>query len=181
MVQTLRAFLAVAPPHEVRHALVDQLRELDVPGRLVPAANLHLTLRFLGDVDQVALDRFSASIDQAERGDSFIVSLTGLGSFPNPRKATVVWARVGKGGQALYELAEIAESGATASGLTAEERPFAPHLTISRVRPPRDVVGLVNDTELDISWRVSELVLFESVMKKGSVSYEPLEVFPLIR
>lgn len=181
MVGPLRIFAAIAPPDEVRLALIDQTSELDIPGRLVPPQNWHITLRFLGDIDEVAYERYLAELDQMELGASFNLTLDHLGAFPNQRKATVVWAGAARGQERLCELAEKADSAAGFAGVVAEERPFSPHLTLSRVRPPADVARLAADAELDISWRVHEFVVFESRLERGGVRYEPLERFLLPR
>ncbi len=160
---------------------MEHLQDLAIPGRLVPPANWHLTLRFLGEVDQMTCDRYVAGLDQAALGESFKVELRGMGAFPRPEKATVVWVGVGRGSLQIHQLAEIADGIALDSGLLGEERPYRPHLTVSRVRPPAKVVQLIEEVDFSIEWRVREVVLFETVPGRGSVAYEPLETFPLTR
>lgn len=175
----LRVFAALSPPAEVRQALAEQLRPYEVPGKLVPPANYHVTLRFLGAVDEVTVDRYRAELDQMELGSSFILSLQSFGAFPNHRKATVFWAGVDRGSERVHQLAESADEAAARAGVLPEDRPFSAHLTLSRARPPADVSGLITEGELDISWRVREVVLFETRPGRGYVTYEPLEFFPL--
>ena len=176
----LRVFLAVAPPHEVRLALIDQISHLPIPGRLVPPDNWHITLRFLGEVDEVACERYAAAIDQCDLGPDFPLRIDHLGAFPKPSKANVVWAGVDRGQQRLFQLAEIADERAMDVGIVGEERPFRPHLTLSRVRPQVSVADLM-DEELDVLWRVDGLVLFRTLPGRGTVRYEPLEAFSLSR
>lgn len=181
MVATLRVFAAVSPPHEVRAAVLDQLGDARIPGRLVPPANWHITLRFLGEIDEVTCDRYLAELDGADLGRRFKISLTGLGAFPNQHKATVVWAGVGNGELRLHQLAEVTDEAATAVGLPGEERPFSAHLTLSRVRPPEPVGRLIEQTELDVSWQVTELLLFQTLPARGGVEYETIESLGLLR
>lgn len=177
----LRIFLAVAPPDEVRHALLDQLGHAPLPGKRVPPANWHITLRFLGEVEETAMERFTAALDQRELGSRFVVGLDRLGAFPRASKATVLWAGVGRGSERLFELAEVADDAALDAGISGEDRPFRPHLTLSRIRPQARVVELVDDALIDVAWRVEGLILFRTLPGRGGVRYEPLETFPLIR
>lgn len=176
----LRVFLAISPPHEVRLALIDQTSHLPIPGRLIPPDNWHITLRFLGEVDEVACERYVAAIDQSDLGPDFPLRIDHLGAFPKPSKATVVWAGVDRGQHRLFQLAEIADERAMDVGIVGEERPFRPHLTLSRVRPQVSVTDLM-DEELEVTWRVDELVLFRTLPGRGTVRYEPLETFSLSR
>lgn len=176
----LRVFLAVAPPQEVRLALIDQTSHLQIPGRLIPPDNWHITLRFLGEIDELACDRYVSAVDQSDLGRDFPVRIDHLGAFPRPSKANVVWAGIDRGEQRLFQLAEIADERATDVGIVGEERPFRPHLTLSRIRPQASVTDLM-DEELDIGWRVDELVLFRTQPGRGTVRYEPLETFSLTR
>jgi 2'-5' RNA ligase len=181
VVAALRVFLAVAPPHEVRLALVDQLGSYSIPGRLIPPDNWHITLRFLGEVDEVACERYVAAIDQSDLGGDFLVRIDHLGAFPKPSKATVIWAGITRGQEHLFQLAEIADERALDAGIAGEERPFRPHLTLSRVRPQTSATDLVDEAEIDVGWRVSRVVLFRTLSGRGTVRYEPLETFSLSR
>ena len=177
----LRAFLAIAPPDEARLALADQISELQIPGRLIPPANWHITLRFLGEIDEVTRERYEAALDQSDLGRSFMLGLDHFGAFPRAAKASFIWAGVGRGEQRLHQLAEVADERALDAGIPGEERPFRPHLTVSRCRPPVSVVDLVDAGELEVAWRVAQLTLFRTVPGRGGVSYEPLESFSLAR
>lgn len=177
----LRVFAAVSPPHEVRMAVIDQLGDTRIPGRRVPPGNWHITLRFLDEIDEVTCDRYLAALDGADLGKQFNLSLSSLGAFPNERKATVVWAGVATGEAHLYQLAELADDAAVAVGLAAEARPFSPHLTLSRVRPPEPVRELIEQTELDVTWKVKEVVLFQTLPIRGGVKYETIESLQLLR
>jgi 2'-5' RNA ligase len=144
----------------------------------VPAENWHITLRFLDTVDSVTYERFLSALDSPGE-TSFRVGLDGFGAFPQPRKATVFWAGVGLGSEQLSVLNEVAEEAAIGAGLLPEERPFHPHLTLARVRPPVDVRDIV-DEDLSLSWRCERLVTFRSHTSRVGVTYEPLDVVDLI-
>lgn len=177
-----RVFAAVPLPAEVRLALEEKLRQHQLPGQVAPPENWHLTLRFLGDVDEVTYQRFVAELDQVDLGERFRVALRGLGAFPNPKRATVLWVGVSQGGDELGELALTAEEAAQAAGLSPEERPFRPHLTLSRLRPQVDVSGLIEEIgDTGIGWRCETMVVYRSHLGSGPARYEPLEIFDLRR
>ncbi|MEX0756842.1 MAG: RNA 2',3'-cyclic phosphodiesterase, partial [Acidimicrobiia bacterium] len=151
-----RIFVAIGFPAEVRVHLADRLAHLPIP--IVPAANLHLTLRFLGDIDPVGLDRLLAALDESRWPAPFPLRLGGLWAFPKPAKATVVW--IDAVGDRLEELAETVEDACEEAGLGREERPFRPHVTVSRLRPPADVRALIAGSDpFELSTPVDEIVV----------------------
>lgn len=173
-----RVFLAAPLPPEVRFVLSEIVAGMPIPGRVSPPENWHITLRFLDTVDRVTYERFLGALDPVSE-TAFPVALDGFGAFPNSRKATVFWAGIGRGAEQLAMLNEEAEEAALKAGLSPEERPFHPHLTLSRIRPPVDVSGLI-DEELTLSWRCERLVMYRSHQGRGSVRYEPLDSIDLI-
>lgn len=177
-----RVFVAAPLPDEVRIALADRLRGIELPGKVAPPENWHMTLRFLGTLDEVTYERFLGLLDASDLGHSFRVGLGGLGAFPRPRSATVVWVDVDQGGDRLLELSAVCEEAAQGAGLAPEDRPFRPHLTLSRLRPGQDVTDLVSGWGgFDIRWRCDSVVVYRSHLGRGGARYEPLETLPLIR
>jgi 2'-5' RNA ligase len=173
-------FVAVPLPDEARMALADRLQLETLPGKVVSPENWHITLRFLGRTDDVGYERFLAALDQAILGPEFEIGLGEMGAFPRPRSAAVTWLAVAKGQDRLEELAAEAEESAQAAGFAPEERPFRAHLTLSRVRPPEDVTGLVEElTGAGIGWPCRSIVVYRSHPGRGGVVYDPLETFPL--
>ncbi len=180
MVETVgRVFVGVPLPTDIRMALADETSPLHIPGKLVPKENLHFTLRFLGETDLVSYERFLAGLTVVEKMAPFPIRLAGFGAFPRPQKATVVWAGVSDGVEDLSLLNEIAEEAAQSAGFEPEERPYRPHLTLSRIRPPADVRRLVDET-LDLRWNNNEVVVYRSHLGRGGARYEPLEFFTLL-
>ena len=181
MVESLgRVFAAVPVPGDARVDLSDRVSRMEIPGRVVPAENWHITLRFLGKVEPATCDRFLHGMSPLPDHGPFRLGLGEVGAFPNPRRAAVIWVGIKTGGEELARLASVAEEAAEAAGLLAEERPFRPHLTLSRVRPPVDVGGLVG-AEVGVGWRCDRVVVYRSVHGPGGARYEPLETFELIR
>jgi len=173
-----RVFVAVELPPEIRHALNEQVAAMPIPGRVVPPANWHITVRFLDTVDRVTYERYLAALDPPAE-TAFHVTLDGFGAFPRAKKATVFWAGVGDGASQLAMLNEQAEEAALMAGLSPEERPFHPHVTLSRIRPPADVRRIV-DADLTLSWRCERVVVFRSHLGRGGATYEPLDSMDLI-
>jgi 2'-5' RNA ligase len=176
--QLRRLFLGVPLDEDVRAMLAQHLQQHHVPGRPVPPANWHLTVRFLGNVDQIVTERLIAELDQADLGETFEIVLGEMGAFPRPTRASVVWLALTKGEDRLSELNEIVEGASQAVGLAPEERPSAPHLTLSRIRPELDVrADLAAYEQVPFRWSAGELVLYESHTGRGGAVYEPVEKF----
>jgi 2'-5' RNA ligase len=177
-----RIFVAVPLPDEARLALIDRLGSLDLPGSVVPPANWHITLRFLGWTDDVAYDRLLAALDQGDLGREFEIELGEMGAFPRAKRATVLWLAVAKGRTRLEEVAAEVEDAVQGAGFQAEDRPFRAHLTLSRIRPPVDVTGLIDSFRwASLGWRCRSVVVYRSHLGRGGARYEPLETFPLSR
>lgn len=178
-----RLFLAVALDDEVRAGLrahlVDNGGDL-IPGRHVTPANWHITLRFLGRSAPVQRDRVMGYLDGELGGGSFPMRFGGLGAFPRPPKATVVWLAVTEGAERLVDIAATCEEAAQVAGFFPEERPFHPHLTLSRVRPPEDV-GVLTGGFSPYQGRllVDRVTLFESILGRGPARYSVIEEFRL--
>ncbi len=177
-----RLFVGVPIPEEVREGLDAHLRATfggKMPGKAVPPRNWHLTLRFLGDADA---ERHRKIVEGLRRVDAaaFDLEFAGLGAFPRPARASVLWVGVGKGGDELSAIAATVDREALAAGFAAEEQEFAPHLTISRVSPPADLrAEIAQAPPFDGRMRVESIVLFRSHMGAGPPRYEEMEVFPL--
>ena len=134
----IRAFIAISLSDEIHHGLEQVLQDLKsrLSGgavRWVPAKNIHLTIKFLGEVSVASLDMLTTMLQtEAARHLLFEFSVGGLGAFPSPHRPRVVWVGV----EAPAELAGLqrgVEAEMARLGYAPEERPFSPHLTIGRV------------------------------------------------
>jgi 2'-5' RNA ligase len=137
----MRLFLAVFPPAEVQRAAFGFIEALRRPGdglSWVKPENLHYTLRFLGEVGEDGARRAAeAAIETAAAAKAFTAALGGLGAFPNPRRARVLWVGMSEGGEALVALARDLDRALARRGFGAPDKPFSGHLTLGRVREPR--------------------------------------------
>ena len=172
-------FIALPLPAEARMA-VDRWRAgLGLPGRLVPPENLHVTLRFVGKADPTGRDRIAAELDQADLGGPFSFWVGGVGGFPKLGKAAVAWAALENDGGRAQRLASAADRAVAAAGFGVEDRPFRGHLTLARIRPPRNLSPLAARSPARIAVRAAEAVFYFSRTGGGPAVYEVLERFPL--
>ena len=135
----IRAFIAVTLPPEVRHFLTDLQRKVrqaaDVPVKWVETENLHLTLAFLGNVDETKTPDISKIMHTAAAGaQPLTLKVAGLGVFPNPRRPRIVWAGLTGDVPELQRLQWAVAEGLATLGFPRDDKPFRPHLTLGRVR-----------------------------------------------
>ena len=200
----MRLFVAINLPEEVRTNLLDAARlavqSLGLGGevRWVPPENLHLTLKFLGELPENRLPGIHAALEAAaERHEPFAFTLAGLGGFPSLRRARVVWAGVSHGRERLRHLAEDVD-GALARGVGTEpeDRGYKPHITLGRSRrSPMTLTGAADEgVETDLPGVRGAVVGVEDfeLMKseparepvrepaRGGVRYTALGAYPLI-
>ena len=143
---SLRCFVAVLLPEQVRASLSAVCAELRGRTRglsWVKADNLHLTLRFLGEVELAMLGYVRDAVTEAADAVSpFTLRLDGLGGFPPGRTPRVLWAGVSTGSDEMRALHGALETALAARGIPRESRPFHPHITLARARDPRGAGGL---------------------------------------
>jgi 2'-5' RNA ligase len=135
----LRAFLACELPAQLQDSIVSTTAGLrDRLGlelvRWVPSRNIHLTLKFLGDVSPSGLDLVKGLLQTtAAQYQPFEVQVEGFGGYPNLRRAHVLWVGVTAPGL-LTSLQRDLDAGTARLGYASDERAFTPHLTVGRVR-----------------------------------------------
>jgi 2'-5' RNA ligase len=147
--------------------------------RWTPAGNLHLTVRFIGNVDRALVEAVTDRL-AARPLKAFDLELGDLGTFGRGRRTRVVWWGLRAGSEPLTALASEVDAECTAAGLVGEKRPFQAHLTFARARP-RDGAELPPMPELPrlSPWRATELVLYASRLSRTGATYEPLRTVKL--
>ena len=180
----LRSFIAVEIPAEIQNAIADALASLKktLPKpliRWVAPQNVHLTLKFLGDVSPANLERLAETLKaEAASHEMFSISVGGLGAFPNPRRARVIWIGL-DAPPALAALQRGVDAAAAQLGYPKEERPFSPHLTIGRVAQTASASDLqrirsaLESTKVGIlgTVRVQAIHIFKSDLQPGGSVY----------
>jgi 2'-5' RNA ligase len=184
----IRAFLAIDLPRGLRPWLAQVLGELQqsrADVRWVAADNIHLTLKFFGNITaEQAAAITGAAGEVAAAQTPFELLVTQPGAFPNLRNPRVVWLGLGGDTLALSQLFYRLEKAFAPMGFPPEDRAFNPHLTLGRVKSPKGRESLVRRLEglaapAAAPFKVSEMVLFKSTLTpKGSI-YTPLQVIPL--
>jgi len=181
--RSIRLFVGIPVTEELRGALERHLADAvggRLPGRAVPPANWHLTLRFLGATDAERHRRVGDELARIDPPPRFDLAFTGLGAFPRAGRAKVLWIGTGEGVDELRALASSVEAAAVRAGFAPEPKPFSPHLTLSRIEPPADVRPLVDSTApFGGRMCVDGFVLFRSHLGGAAPRYEPIRRFPL--
>ena len=183
----IRAFVAIefaAATVNRISAAIEQLKPRIVGIRWVAPANYHLTLKFLGNIDESQIETIGHALANALHPfQRFTINAKGLGVFPSVKRPRVLW--VGLVGSPLTTMAVAVEAALVPLGFPQEEKVFTPHLTIGRWhqtdRADR-VLGeeLKSWTHIDFgATRVDEIILFESVLKPAGATYNRLKVVTL--
>jgi RNA 2',3'-cyclic 3'-phosphodiesterase len=147
--ELMRLFVAIAPPAAVLDeldALAGPLRTGRQDLRWTSREAWHVTLAFLGQVDEAAAARLPPRLERAaHRHDAFRLAFSGGGAFPSATRANVLWSGLSGDRGALARLAESVAAGASRAGAPPPDkgRRFRPHLTLARCRTPADVTELV--------------------------------------
>jgi RNA 2',3'-cyclic 3'-phosphodiesterase len=174
-----RLFVAIALPQLAREELAGALPSA-LPGRRVVPDKWHFTLRFLGLTASALRDRLIAELATERFGSVINLQLSGLGAFPGPARARVLWAGVTQGADRLTELAAGVTAACVRAGLASDERPYSPHLTLSRLDPPRDVRRLVREaSSFVVRATLDEVLLMRSTLGQGHPRYEVLARYAL--
>lgn len=137
--EEMRSFVAIELPEQVKDGLASLRGELKRAEhsfvKWVGPEGVHLTLKFLGNIPAIQVTEISDTIAAAARGvPPFRLEVARLGAFPNLKQPRVLWVGIRGELTTLLQLQQNIDSGLTALGFTQEERPFAPHLTLARLR-----------------------------------------------
>jgi len=188
----VRTFIAIDIPADLQDAIARQTTNLQnsLPRTLVrwvAARNLHLTLKFLGDVHPADISRLCLGLaEEAGRRQPFMISVGGVGVFPDLRRPRIVWVGLHPPTM-LAALQSGIETMATRLGFGPDRRDFSPHLTIGRVQPPpgmeelariRAAVEGCTFGELE-TLQVTDVCLFSSDLQPGGPVYKRLYTAPL--
>lgn len=154
--------------------------------RVVPAANLHVTVKFLGDLHEEGIPSLQQALGQvAARMAPPAAELQGVGAFPSMERPRVIFAMACKGKAALIELAKQVEGACAELGFAEEQKGHVPHVTLARVDRARAGGPLTTWLE-NVKPRVfgtvdaQALVLFESRLRPNGPSYRPLCLLPFL-
>ena len=189
MKSTVRTFVAVEASPAVREQAARLIGDFASAGagvKWVEPGNLHLTLKFLGDVDQSDIPRVCQAVQSAvAEVQPFEFEIRGAGAFPNLRRPRTIWLGPGRGDSQMGDLAHRVDKALQKLRFPRETRRFQAHLTIGRVRNPGpelaalgELIEAAADAEVGLI-PVHEVVVFSSDLRPSGPVYEPLCRAPL--
>ncbi|HEX6649955.1 MAG TPA: RNA 2',3'-cyclic phosphodiesterase [Pyrinomonadaceae bacterium] len=175
MKEAWRVFCAVELPDAVRVRLQKHITGLregvpDVPASWTRVENIHLTVKFFGNVAVDQIPKISEATSRAVKDfDSFQIEIGGIGVFPKLSRAQVLWIGVSDLSGKLLELQRRLENEFAKAGFPKEDRAYKPHLTIARIRKPEGARRLA-DAHLNMSFEPAELIVNELILFRSELS-----------
>ena len=186
----MRLFVALQIPDSIRNdyaKLMEELRRLDAKAakkkpKWVRPENLHVTLKFIGHTDPAKLDAIRTALAKVSSQQEIRLHFRNIGFFPNANRPRVIWGGM-QAPEYLAALAHAVDQQIASFGFPAEERDFAPHLTLARLDPPgidRELrAAIEKHAARDFGvLHTSEFHLIESKLKPSGAEYTTLQSFP---
>lgn len=183
----MRSFIAIELSQEFKNFLEHIQSKLKPAGadvRWIEPKNIHLTLKFLGDIDDLQLTQISEILEKVSKKMSrFSIGLSSLGLFPGPNSPRIIWMGIGQGNQQTKEIAQELEEELSRIGIAKEERAFTSHITIGRVKSNlnRDkLVRKITEVETEVEklkpalLPITEISLLKSTLTPKGPIYEIL-------
>ena len=180
--ETVRTFICIEIPETIKgriDSLQHELRRLGAQVSWTRPSNIHLTIKFLGDVPATRIEDVKGAVERATAGrTAFEIEVGGTGCFPAPRNPRVLWVGLTSIPIPLRELHSAIESELAREGFPREEKRFSPHLTIGRVRNPQNAGRLAEELirrgiESE-SFRAGEIIVMRSDLNPSGSIYTPL-------
>ena len=192
--EQVRSFIAIELPDELKLALTRLQTQLksgrEYPVKWVDPYSVHLTLKFLGNIDIDRIGEITGAIETSAQGiPPFHLEVGGLGVFPGLRRVQVAWVGLSGDVDRLSQLQQRIESNLARLGFVAESRPFKPHLTLARVRErasPEERNGfgrLITDTSIEdkYSFNVDAVSLMKSQLTREGAVYSRIGSVKLVK
>jgi len=184
---SIRSFIAIDTAPEVKAAIVEveeRLKATNAEVRWEPIEKFHITLKFLGNVEEVKLESLEKRLEEALSAfPAFKMTYQAVGCFPNQYHPRVVWIGAENEDGTLTRIEETIEEVSNSLGFPREERQFHPHITIGRVKGSRNlkalVSELVNTSFAPRSSLINEVLLMKSDLRPSGSVYTALKRFPL--
>ncbi len=142
----MRAFIAVdiEDPRLISSlsSIKNTISTLNVPIKFVEDENLHITLVFLGEIDESTVETLKSGLEENIKHPPFEISVEGLGSFPSLSRPRVVWAGIRKGSKELTNIHETVMKTLNTLNIRVKGEKFHPHVTIGRLKGSRNIQSL---------------------------------------
>ncbi|PYV42695.1 MAG: RNA 2',3'-cyclic phosphodiesterase [Acidobacteria bacterium] len=183
----IRTFVCIEMPETIRDRMARLQLELKQAGAevsWVKPSNIHLTLKFLGQVPHPRIPGVCSAVERAARvTEPFEIEVSGTGCFPSMNRPRVLWVGLSQVSHALSQLQAVLEDELASEGFARETRRFAPHLTIGRLRSQRHVPALLNNLKAAgfeaVRFRANEMIVMRSDLKPTGALYTPQTIIPL--
>ena len=184
----MRLFFAVKVSDAIVAEISEAMRTFPVrnpPWRWIPPENMHITLKFLGEVDEGLVNGLRGAGEAvAAAARAFHIAFGPFGAFPNLARPRVIFFRATEGAGELGAVASSLEGEAERLGLPREERPFKAHLTLARIKEPlppavADRLAAVPPLTSRARQKVDRFVLMRSNLARSGATYEEVAGFPL--
>ena len=184
----IRSFIAIelAPPIKTKiEEIQKKLKSSASDVRWVRPEGIHLTLKFLGNIEQERISEISDIIEQCSTDTtSFTLKVHSLGAFPNESNPKVIWVGAEDDSGNLAKLQRALENKLASIGFKAEKRSYSPHLTLGRLKSPKGKrelsQNLADHKQFECGmFEAKEVCLFKSELKPGGAIYSKLKTFTL--
>ncbi|MXP25360.1 RNA 2',3'-cyclic phosphodiesterase [Altererythrobacter indicus] len=177
-----RLFIGISPPDWLKSQLIATMDGVE-GARWQNEKQLHLTLRFVGDVDTALADRLAKALEEVCSGcPAFPLAMEGAGTFEKNNQAQMLWAGVSHSPE-LIALQKRVEQICQMVGLEADTRVFVPHITLARLNSSSGPVQPFLDRNADLSsevYRVERIILYESHLSQTGSIYKEVKHYPLL-
>lgn len=185
----MRTFISIELPQSIKDFLSriqGQLKSSQADVKWVAPKNIHLTLKFLGEIGEKKIDKINTIIEDAAKNiNSFYIRISSLGAFPGINSPRVIWVGIDKGDNEIKEIAKGLEEKIAKLGIPKEGRAFSSHITIGRVRSGLNRERLsqylktlgdkFGSGEEKPEFLADSITLFKSTLAPGGPIYETLK------
>ncbi|MCX7927982.1 MAG: RNA 2',3'-cyclic phosphodiesterase [Candidatus Omnitrophica bacterium] len=187
----MRSFIALTLPEPIKEKIANlqqALSESKADVKWVEKSNIHLTLKFLGEIDQETLEKVKSCLKEIVNDfRKFNLGLDKLKGFPSLEKARVIWIGTQEGSHQVTDLATQIEETLQNLGIAKEQRPFRCHITLGRIRSPKNLnklaerIKILNQKPLFVfePFQVDKITLFESILLPSGPVYRTIAEYNL--
>lgn len=170
----LRVFIAVDIEDPILLSALERVKDALVatgaPMKPVETHNLHITLRFIGEVPRGLVDEIVRSVLSKVEFLRFEVEFKGLGAFPSTLRPRVVWVGVSEGADQLARIHEAIEKGLRRLGIRPEREKFVPHVTLARIKGSRNLSAIVKLIQEYEDYVFGRMVVDKVRLKKSTLT-----------